>query len=72
MYYKIQVYIHLYMCLSGHNSIYETYIELRWCFLKDKSYNNVSQIAENCSGIYPINPNFLESNYSYFSSFSVG
>ena len=53
---EIRVYIGCYMCLSGHNGIYELYRELQWRFSKDESCSGVSQIAENWSGIYPINP----------------
>jgi hypothetical protein len=34
------------------------YEELQWRFSKDESCSGVSQIAENCNGIYPINPIF--------------
>jgi hypothetical protein len=33
------------------------YKELQWHFSKDENYSGISQIAGNCSGVYPINPN---------------
>jgi hypothetical protein len=43
-------------CVSRYNGIHQIYAKLQWRFSKIKSCSGVSQIHENSSGVYPINP----------------
>jgi hypothetical protein len=51
-----RIYLVWYMCLNGYNCVYGTCRELQCRFSKDESCSGISQIAKNCSDIYPINP----------------